>query len=102
MQALQANEANEVKWTQYKTELEKTKENLNQFVKSHSLEIMVPIGKKALIRGKLMHTNEITVSHGASYFSDCSTSQAIEIIDRRIENCDQQLAAFDKEKDLFM
>lgn len=63
---------------------------------------MVPIGKKALVRGKLTHTNEVTVSHGASYFSECSTSQAIEIIEKRIENCGKQLDALEKEKELFM
>jgi unconventional prefoldin RPB5 interactor 1 len=79
----------------------KTKDSLNQFVKSHSLEIMVPMGKKAFVRGKLQHTNEVTVCHGSSLFSDCSSGQAIEILEHRMINCDAQLKALEKEKELF-
>jgi unconventional prefoldin RPB5 interactor 1 len=100
-QALEVNAASENKWRHYKSELEKTKENLNHYVKSISHDIMVPIGKKALLRGKLIHTNEVTVAHGSSYFSECSTAQAIEIIEKRLLNCDQQLTALEKEKELF-
>lgn len=100
--ALQLNEENVNKWQVYRDELNETKKNLSQFIKSHSLEIMIPVGKKALIVGKLVHTNEVTICHGASYFSDCSTSQAIEIIESRIEKCDSQLEALNKERELFM
>ena len=101
-QALQLNDENVNKWKNYKEELNETKKNLSQFIKSHSLEIMIPVGKKALIKGKLVHTNEVTVCHGASYFSECCTSQAIEIIESRIEKCDNQLEALNKERKLFM
>jgi unconventional prefoldin RPB5 interactor 1 len=101
MQALEVNSANENKWRNYKEELLQTKESLHQFVKSHSLEIMVPMGKKAFLRGKLQHTNEITVSHGSSVFSDCSSGQANDFIENRIKNCDYQLKALEKEKELF-
>jgi prefoldin subunit 5 len=62
---------------------------------------MVPMGKKAFVRGTLQHTNEITVSHGASYFSDVSTAQAIDILEHRINNCDERLQAIYQERDLF-
>lgn len=78
-----------------------TKENLQHFLKSHSLEIMVPMGKKAYVRGKLQHTNEVTVCHGASMFSDCSSEQAIDLIKMRLNNCETQLQALEKERDLF-
>lgn len=101
LQALEINSENEEKWRKYKKELVDTSGNLKEFVRSHSLEIMVPIGKKAFLRGKLQHTNEVTVCHGASLFSDVSSSQAIEILEHRIKLCDERLSALDVEKDLF-
>lgn len=101
MQALEENFVDEEKWQKYKKDLLETKENLREFVKSRSVNIMVPIGKKALIRGTLQHTNEVTVSHGASYFSDVSSTQAIELLEKRMKVCDERLLAIKKEKDLF-
>lgn len=74
---------------------------VKEFVKSHSLDIMVPMGKMAFVRGKLQHTNELTVCHGASMFSDVSSTQAIEILDHRMKLCDIQLKAIEREKELF-
>lgn len=45
---------------------------------------MVPIGKLALMRGKLTHTNEILVCLGDNYFAKYSASQAIALCNRRI------------------
>lgn len=95
------NSANENKWRNFRKELLQTKENLNYFVKSHSVEIMVPIGKKAFVRGKLQHTNEITVSHGCSMFSDCSSEESSAFINHRVKLCEVQLQALEKERELF-
>lgn len=98
---MELNSANEQKWRKYKKELSETKESLQEFIKSRSLNIMVPMGKKAFVRGILQHTNEVTVSHGTSLFSDVSSAEAIEILEHRMKLCDIQLHALDKEKDLF-
>lgn len=90
------------KWTKHRKELLETRSNLQEFLKSRSVNIMVPVGKKALVRGTLQHTNEITVSHGASMFSDLSTSQAVDILDHRIKSCDERLTALEMEKNLFV
>lgn len=74
---------------------------MNEFLKSCHLDIMVPIGKKAFIRGKLQHTNDILVSHSGNFFSLMSNSQANEIMKARIVTCDDQLKAIKKEKNLF-
>lgn len=92
---------NEAKWEKYKKELTETKASLKEFVRSHSLDIMVPMGKKAFVRGKLQHTNEVTVCHGADIFSDVSTSQAIDILEHRMSLCDERLNALEKERKLF-
>lgn len=101
LQALEANEENTRKWEKYKEELKQTEKNLKEFVKSTKVDIMVPMGKKALVRGQLIHTNEITVCHGSSVFSDCSQLQALEIIQHRLEKCEERLKALKVERDLF-
>lgn len=45
---------------------------------------MVPIGKRAFMKGKLTHTNEILASLGDGYFAKYSASQAIALCNRRI------------------
>lgn len=95
------NHQNEEKWQKYKKELSDTKTNLQEFVKSRSVSIMVPMGKKAFVRGTLQHTNELTVSHGAAMFSDVSTSQALDILEHRMDVCDNRLSDLEKELNLF-
>jgi unconventional prefoldin RPB5 interactor 1 len=46
---------------------------------------MVPIGSKALMRGKMVHTNEILVCLGDGWFVKRSAKEAAEICDRRIK-----------------
>ena len=46
-------------------------------------DIMVPIGPLAFMPGHLIHTNEITVLLGESYFAERSAEQASGIISRR-------------------
>jgi unconventional prefoldin RPB5 interactor 1 len=65
------------------------------------MDIMVPIGKKAFIRGKLQHTNDILMSHNSNYFSLVSNSQANEILQARVVTCDEQMKAINKERKLF-
>jgi hypothetical protein len=95
------NEDNTRKWEKYKEDLLQTESNLKEFVKSTKVDIMVPMGKKALVRGQLIHTNEVTVCHGSSYFSDCSQAQAIETIQHRLKQCEERLKALKVEKSFF-
>ena len=47
---------------------------------------MIPIGKQALMKGKLRHTNEIFVCLGEGYFVNYTATQAIELCSRRIKS----------------
>lgn len=47
---------------------------------------MVPIGSKALMKGNLVHTNEIFVNLGDRWFVKTSASRALEICNRMIES----------------
>ena len=46
---------------------------------------MVPLGKKAYMEGKLVHTNEITVLLGDNWFAERSALQAGDVAQRRID-----------------
>lgn len=78
-----------------------TENSLKEFIKYPSMQIMVPLGSKALIPGKIVHTNEVTVCHGSGVFSDCSHLQAIEIIQHRKKVCLERLKDLKAEKELF-
>ena len=94
----------------------KTKSQLEQFKKfksdyeilaqhlttlPHRLEypMMIPFGKKAFIPGKLVRTNELLVLLGENWFVECSAKYACEIVKRRIEHADKQIADASKEHD---
>lgn len=101
MKALDQNYENEEIWVKHKNEILETKSSLKEFIKSCHLDIMVPLGKKAFVRGKLIHTNDVIISHDRNYFSLVSNSQANDILLSRIEKCDERLEAIGAEKKLF-
>lgn len=72
-------------WTDYKKRHKKVIEGLQVFPLTLSESCIVPIGKRAFMRGKLIHTNEILVCLGDGYFAKYSASQAIALCNRRIE-----------------
>ncbi|XP_070509683.1 unconventional prefoldin RPB5 interactor-like protein [Chironomus tepperi] len=100
-EALDQNAINEGKWKDYKQTVGETRKTVNTFVKSYKMEVMVPLGKKAFVRGTLQHTNDVLVSHSSNYFSAVSNYQANEILQRRNKICEQKLKELDAEKDLF-
>jgi len=71
-------------WKEYKDNHKKIIEGLQIYPLSVSENCMIPIGKRALMKGKLIHTNEILVSLGCDYFAKYSASQAIALCNRRI------------------
>lgn len=46
---------------------------------------MVPIGKLAFMKGKLIHTNEILAYLGENYFAKYSAARAIALCNHRIQ-----------------
>lgn len=57
---------------------------------------MVPIGKRALMKGKLIHTNEVLVCLGDGYFAKYSASGARALCERRIQRMFNKLYLFNK------
>lgn len=47
-------------------------------------DALVPLGRRALCPGKIIHTNEITCLLGDNWFVECSAEKAIELVNHRI------------------
>lgn len=100
-QALDKNAVETERWLTYKSDNESTIENLDLFSQKLSVEILVPIGKKAFMPGELIHTNELMVGHYEGYFSACSAHKAKEICRHRLKLAEQQLKQLETEADLW-
>ncbi|XP_011302611.1 RNA polymerase II subunit 5-mediating protein homolog [Fopius arisanus] len=88
-------------WSDYKTRHEKVLEGLGMLPQNLSVNCMVPVGRRALIPGKLVHTNEIMVCLGDGYFAKYSAAQAIALCNRRIQKANEMLGNLEKERNLF-
>lgn len=73
------------RWQEYKKEHEEVRERMMSLKDKLSHSIMVPLGNKAIMRGYLVHTNEILVCIGQGYFVKQTAKQAAEICQRRIQ-----------------
>lgn len=89
-------------WTKYKNDLETSKSLLALLPKKVSHDVMVPIGPKALMRGKMVHTNEFLVNLGDTWFASATASQTIDICNRRINTCNEMIKKIEKERDLIV
>lgn len=63
---------------------------------------MVPVGRKGLIPGELIYTNNILVSHSPDLFSLCSAQTAKDICQLRVKRAKEQIQKFKNEADLWM
>lgn len=62
--------------------------------------VVVPLGPHCVVRGELVHTNEILVFLGANHFVERTSAQALEIANRRITALDQRIAKLEEERKL--
>ncbi|KAL2743114.1 unconventional prefoldin RPB5 interactor-like protein isoform X1, partial [Vespula maculifrons] len=76
-QGIQRNEEQFKVWTEYKKRHKKVIEALEKLPLEVTINCMVPIGKRAFMKGKLIHTNEILACLGDNYFAKYSAAQAI-------------------------
>lgn len=100
VEALKRNEAQAKTWKDYKKAHEKVKKGLEILPQELTTNCMVPIGRKALMKGKLVHTNEILVCLGEGYFAKYSAKQAIAVCNRRIKQADEMIINLEKEQNL--
>lgn len=86
LQRLEQNEKETNTWTSYKKRHKKVIEGLQVFPLSVTENCMIPLGKLAFMKGKLIHTNEVLACLGDGYFAKYSASQAIELCNRKISS----------------
>lgn len=98
---IQQNEKQCKIWTDYKKGHQNVAETLQIFQKDLYMNCMVPIGKRALMKGKLIHTNEILACLGDGYFVKYSASGAAALCERRIQRADEMLKKLSAERDLY-
>ncbi|XP_059058396.1 unconventional prefoldin RPB5 interactor 1 [Achroia grisella] len=91
------NDKNLQFWDDYLHKLKSL--DFNVYSDKLTVPILVPIGNKILFRGHLKHTNEVTVSLGADYFTKCSLKQAEVLRQHRIEDAQSKVEMFTKEKE---
>lgn len=77
------------------------KENMETFRKTIDVDVMVPIGTKAMMPGKLYHTNEIFLSHSSQIYSKCSAHQSMEVCEHRMALAQQRLANLETERQMY-
>lgn len=99
-EALYKNYEQMCTWAKCKEDLEQTKSTLTWLPTKLKHEALIPISGKALMRGYLVHTNELLVNLGETWFVKRTASQTKEICDRRIERCNEMLQRLEKEREL--
>lgn len=76
----------------FKEDYEKLEALLQTLPNKTSHEVMVPFGSVAFMPGRLTHTNEIMVLLGDNWFAERSTSQALEMVERRKKYLEKNIA----------
>ncbi|XP_035720690.1 unconventional prefoldin RPB5 interactor-like protein isoform X1 [Vespa mandarinia] len=100
-QGIQRNEERFKVWSEYKKSHKKVIEALEKLPLELTINCMVPIGKRAFMKGKLIHTNEILACLGENYFAKYSAAQAIALCNRRIQSANEMLTNLEKERNLY-
>ncbi|XP_078041502.1 unconventional prefoldin RPB5 interactor [Augochlora pura] len=98
---IQRNEEQHIIWENYRRGHEKVAETLLTFRKDLSVNCMVPIGRGALMKGKLIHTNEVLACLGNGYFAKYSAEGAAALCERRIKCAEEMLKNLSGERDLY-
>ena len=76
----------------YQRDYEGLRKSISELPQRTHHSIMVPIGKAAIMPGKLVRTNEVMVLLGDNYFAKRSAAQACGILDRRIQHVEKLVA----------
>ena len=86
---IRATEAELAKVSLKKEQCKKAREAIKGLSAKLSQTGLVPINEYGYMQGKLIHTNELMVHLGDDYFAECSASEAIAILERRIKETEE-------------
>lgn len=85
LKVLQRNAEQTKIFTECRDKYKKIAEELQNLRKELKVNCMVPIGKKAFMKGQLVHTNEILALIGDGHFVKYSAEPAVGLCNRRIK-----------------
>ncbi|KAL0968488.1 hypothetical protein UPYG_G00267530 [Umbra pygmaea] len=88
-------------WEKVKGDYEVLQDRLKTLPDKVSHDVMVPFGSLAFMPGKLVHTNEITVLLGDSWFAKCSAKQAQKLVEHRKKHVQSVLDDLQKTRNNF-
>ncbi|OON13450.1 prefoldin subunit [Opisthorchis viverrini] len=87
---------------EFKLDYENVIAKLQELQKSLTKPAYLPFARKALVFGRLVHTNEILVHLGGNneYFAELSTYEAVQLLQRRISKLDESIGLLEQQKSL--
>ncbi|XP_014286421.1 unconventional prefoldin RPB5 interactor 1 [Halyomorpha halys] len=100
IKAIIENKKNLKQWNEYKDKYEEVIKNLQYYNEKHQHSIFLPVGSKAYIKGRLVHTNDVWVTLGCGWFIKTSCKKAVEICERRIKSANELIEKWEKESTL--
>ena len=83
----------------FKSDYQRVSKQLQTLPDKLEYPMMIPLGKKAFIPGRLVNTNEILVLLGDNWFVECTAKNAREIAERRIKQVDESIGEASKERE---
>ncbi|KAG8231126.1 hypothetical protein J437_LFUL010452, partial [Ladona fulva] len=98
--SLDANREKQDVFNKHKEELSRVKSQLETLPNELSYDIMIPIGSQGLMRGKIVHTNEILALIGDNWYVKTTANHARQMCERRIERCKEMIDNLNKELEL--
>ncbi|KAJ1524574.1 hypothetical protein ONE63_011060 [Megalurothrips usitatus] len=100
LEAFHRNYDSVQRWTRWKDDHEHVKCALETLPNKLSHEVVIPFGSKALMKAKLVHTNEILTCIGGSYFVKQTAKQGVAMCERRIKQSEEMLSKLETERTL--
>ncbi len=97
---LAENRERGLKFAKHKDEYTRLASTLATLADEPQRPALVPLGKKAFMCGRLIHTNEVLVLLGENWFAERSAKQAGEICQRRLKRCHEMLDKLMEERKL--
>lgn len=101
-QRLQVVEEEYAQLTKFRDDYLHLQKRLKTLPDKTSHEVMVPFGPLAFMPGRLIHTNEMLVLLGDNWFAERSTKEAIEIVKRRVKDCNEKISTVEGQKNVHL
>ncbi|CAH8478332.1 unnamed protein product [Schistosoma turkestanicum] len=101
---IEATEQQIISLEKYKSDYEFVSNKIQELQKSVYKDAYIPFTRKALVRGRLIHTNELLVYLGGTddYFAELSVYETVQLLSRRIKRLEIKLDGLHKQKTLLI